>query len=134
MNIIINAIAPKRRIQITKKYVPFINKDLRGAIKEMNKLMETSKNSNDPQDYTNYKNFRNSTNNRIKRVKFEYCNDIFDLKRKGDRKGEQNGNWDFFQVDPIDFSQEKIKGMWKSVKENSNTSKSKTPQSLIFNK
>ena len=40
LNVIINAIAPKKRIQLIKKHTPFINIELRGKIIEKNKLLK----------------------------------------------------------------------------------------------
>ena len=62
LNVIINAIAPKKKIQLSKKYNPFITKNINSLIKQKANLIVIAKTTNNIEDYLDFKNCHNAIN------------------------------------------------------------------------
>ena len=126
LNIIVNSIAPKHKIQLNKKFAPYLNSKIKDRIKEQDRLLGIYKFTNSKGDHLNFKNYRNTTNKIIKEAKFSFYNEKLGL-------GGKNGNKNNAEIgDPLENSQGKIKKMWNEVREYTKTSNSLTPQSIIY--
>ena len=123
LHIIINAIAPKKRIQVKNDYCPFLTKDLKTAIKERDNLLLIAKTSRNITDYINFKNKRNAVDKEFKQKKHKYYNNIL---------GKNNNN-DYDSILNIDTPIEASRKLWKTVKEYTKTNKHSTPNTIIYN-
>ena len=55
LNIIVNSIAPKHKIQLSKKFVPYMNSQIRDRIREQKRLLDIFKRTKSKSDQLNFK-------------------------------------------------------------------------------
>ena len=55
LNIIVNSIAPKPKIQLSKKFVPYMNSQIRDRIREQKRLLDIFKRTKSKSDQLNFK-------------------------------------------------------------------------------
>ena len=86
LNIIVNSIAPKPKIQLSKKFVPYMNSQIRDRIREQKRLLDVFKRTRSKSDQLNFKNYRSSTNGMVKKAKYSFYKEIpFIMKNWGFR-------------------------------------------------
>ena len=85
-SLIVNSIAPKHKIQLSEKFVPYMNSQIRDRIREQKRLLGVFKRTRSKSDQLNFKNYRSSTNGMIKKAKYSFYKEIpFIMKNWGFR-------------------------------------------------
>ena len=118
LNLIINCIAPKKRIQLTKKFAPYINKQLKAEITIKNSQYKKYIKTKDKNDLLEFRNKRREVNHKIKQAKNAYYSKIFSNNNSKDKSDDDN----IF----------KSNVMWKTLKDTTNTNKGGTPSNIIY--
>ena len=83
ISIIIESIAPSKRIQCSSNYVPWLNQEFSYASKLRDRIHVIARNSNNIEDWRIYRKQRNKVNNVNKTNKSNYYNHNLNIK-KGD--------------------------------------------------
>merc|ERR1712101_64271 len=116
LSIIIECIAPSKKIQCSKNYAPWINQDFIRESKIKDELHRIAKGSNSIEDWRKFRAQRNIVNNINKSNKSSYYNSRLNIKKNG------NGDETKYQNDV----QSKV--MWGTFKDLSNTNKQVPPR------
>ena len=118
ISVIIESIAPSKRIQCSSNYAPWLNQEFSYQSKLRDRLHVIARNSNNIEDWRIYRKQRNKVNNLNKTNKSNYYNHNLNIK-KGDLPGD-------IKFDSV-YSDRK---MWGTVKDLTNSSKQVPPRSL----
>ena len=121
LSIIIECIAPSKKIQCTKSYAPWINGDFLRESKLKDKLHKIAKGSNNEEDWRKFRAQRNLVTKMNKGNKSNYYNYRLNIKKN------ENGDESKYQND----IQSKV--MWGTFKNLTNTSKQAPPRVIIYN-
>ena len=111
--------APSRKVQCSKNYAPWINKEFIRESKLKDQLHKIAKDSNNADDWRIFRAQRNLVNNLNKSNKSAYYNYKLNIQR------DENGDENKYQNDV------KSKEMWKTFKELSNTSTQVPPRLIL---
>ena len=119
LSIIIECIAPSKKVQCTKKYAPWINQEFIRESKIKDELHRIAKGSNHAEDWRKFRVQRNLVNNLNKANKSSYYN--FKLNIKQDETGDE-----------IKYQNDiKSKVMWRTFKDLSNTNNQTPPRIIV---
>ena len=119
LSLIIECIAPSKKVQCSKNYAPWINQEFIRESKIKDELHRIAKVSNNGDDWRKFRAQRNLVNNLNKSNKSAYYNFKLNIKR------DENGDENKFQNDI------KSKEMWKTFKELSNTNTQVPPRLIL---
>ena len=79
-DLMINTIAPSRRVQTCKKHAPFIDTETLAQIAQRKEHYAKARQSNTPEDWRLYRHTNNTTNRLIKQKKIDFYRQKFDTK------------------------------------------------------
>ena len=119
LSIIIECIAPSRKVQCSKKYAPWINQNFIRESKIKDELHRIAKGSNNMEDWRNFRAQRNLVNNLNKSNKSSYYN--YKLNIKKDDVGDE-----FKYQNDI---QSKV--MWRTFKDLTNNNNQIPPRLIL---
>ena len=121
LSIIIECIAPSKKIQCTKSYAPWINEEFLRESKTKDNLHKIAKGSNDEDDWRKFRIQRNLVTKLNKANKSSYYNYRLNINKK------DNGDEFKYQNDV----QSKV--MWDTFKNLTNNNKQVPPRVILYN-
>ena len=121
ISIIINCIAPAKKVQCNTKYAPWIDDDFIIQSKLRDDLHKKAKLSDSQEDWRQYRSQRNIANNLNKNKKYNYLKHQLNISKNN-----------YTYSDDTDYVSDKI--MWKNVKNITSNNKQVPPRAISHNR